>query len=572
MSLYGNPRRVVVVRTRIDSLRRCRSRIRFHLVVLAATSAFAASELPAQIGAIGLSGVGGQRFANEDLLLFFEPQIGDHFARVLATGDFDGDGADDLAAGMPHDNGIVGFEIDDCGAVVVRHGVVGSGLATDLADTLLTQVDGTSPDPAELEDDFGGALAACDFNGDGLDDLAVGIPNEDVGGAADAGAVQIFYGSENGLGTFGPFLTQATPGIPGEPELQDFFGFALACGDFRADGMADLAIGVPGESFEALPEFLVGVVQVVYGGPSGLDPTTAISFHQETSGVPGDPENGDGFGWALAAGDFNADDWEDLAVGVPGEDRLGTGVFEGPGLVQVFFGDDAAGGVSPSFNATFGQEDLGGAPVTGDRMGFSLAAGDFDGDDFDDLAIGVPFKDVGVTPATDAGETIVLYGRNLPPMFDLSRTQIWTEDTVHGVGSSEVGDRFGFAVASGDFDRDGRDDLAIGGPGEFALVPADGMVTVVVGSAVGITNARRQGLTAGRDGLPGVVDQANRNYGHAIASGDFDGNGYADLAIGAPNEDENQLADVGALTVVYGALFASGFESGDARFWSSTAP
>jgi hypothetical protein len=220
------------------------------------------------------------------------------------------------------------------------------------------------------------------------------------------------------------------------------------------------------------------------------------------------------------------------------------------------------------------ESALGGISEDGDELGAALAAGDFDGDGFDDLAIGVPFEDIGEAGITDSGQMIAVYGA--ANGFDFSRNELWSENTIHCQGCSETGDRFGFALAAADFDGDGRDDLAIGEPGEFVLVPQDGMVTIVMGSPTGINAARRHGLTAGRDGNPGVRDQANRNYGFALATGDFDGDGYADLAIGAPNEDQPFgaffIADTGALVVLYGSLFANGFDNGDPGYWSDTTP
>ena len=69
-----------------------------------------------------------------------------------------------------------------------------------------------------------------------------------------------------------------------------------------------------------------------------------------------------------------------------------------------------------------------------------------------------------------------------------------------------------------------------------------------------------------------MANQANRYYGLAVATGDFDGDGYADLAIGAPAEDDGGLSDVGAAVVLYGSLFSDGFEVQNTGFWSSTVP
>ena len=88
----------------------------------------------------------------------------------------------------------------------------------------------------------------ADFDGDGFADLAVGVPGEDVGTVADAGAVNVIYGGPTGLTAAGNQLwTQDSEGIKGTQEPGDEFGFSLAAADFDRDGFADLAVGVPGE-------------------------------------------------------------------------------------------------------------------------------------------------------------------------------------------------------------------------------------------------------------------------------------------------------------------------------------
>jgi hypothetical protein len=533
----------------------------------ALTLALVASPLAAQYGAIGLSGVGGQRFANEDII-FFEPQAGDRFGWVFATGDFNGDGADDLATGIPYDDGIVGFEIADCGAVVVRYGVPGEGLAGGSASTFLNQIGGGGPDPAEEGDLFGGTLAACDLDGDGFDELVVGVPAEDVGSLQDAGAVQVYRGAAGGLhATADRFLTQNTPGVPGDSESFENTGVSVACGDFDADGFADLAFGVE-ESLESDDAYVAGAVIVVHGSAVGLDTNRSYSIHQNSPGIEGTAEHWDLFGRALAVGDFDGDGYADLAVGVPGEDATANGPLAGRGAVQVVFG--SASGLSQR-DVVRAEGALGGVPQHGDRLGHALAAGDFDGDSFDDLAIGVPWKDVNLGGlAVDAGQIYAIYGA--VGGFDFSRTALWTATAIHFPGASAPNESFGYSLAAGDFDRDGRDDLAIGEPWGDSVVPDDGLVNVLMGSEGGLSNARRHGLTSGYHGHPGVANQANRNYGFAVATGDFDGDGYVDLAVGAPYEGENNITDVGAAVVLYGSLFSDGLDVGNAGFWSQTEP
>lgn len=513
---------------------------------------------------VGLSTVRAQRFGNDNLAGFYTPQTGDQFAFSLAAGDFDGNGADDLATGMPYDNGLAASPVNDSGSVVVRYSSPGAGLTTNPSQIYLRQ----QSDPAEPGDNFGWSLAACDFNADGYDDLAVGVPHEDYLSEDDAGIVHVYYGSTSGLPPSGDtFFAQSTPGVPDNVEEGDAFGRSLACGDFDNDGFADLAVGVPGELFDESTCIPIspltcphqgnkGRVILVPGSPLGLSYAGASHLDQNVPGMIDEAETFDLFGWSLAAGDFDGDGYDDLGVGVPGED-------DRKGLVAVVFGGPS--GLRPEGNIRWSETLLGGVSENGDRFGETLAAGNFNGDSYDDLAIGIPID--GVNPSNPlSGQVGVAYGGP----GGSGGAQIWSEDNIWYVGTSEANDRFGHALAVGDFDKDGRDDLAIGRPGEFVWGPADGSVTILMGSASGLTTARRRDIAPGVEGFPGDINQHDKNFAFSLAPGDFDGDGHADLAIGVPNENQNGIADVGAQTVLYGALFADGFETANTAQWPQT--
>jgi disulfide bond formation protein DsbB len=187
---------------------------------------------------------------------------------------------------------------------------------------------------AEANDSFGDALARGDFNGDGEEDLAVGVPFEDIDGISGAGAVNVLYGSGSGLTDVGDQLWhQDTPGIQGTAEAFDDFGRALASGDFNGDGVEDLAVGVRFENIDGITN--AGAVNVLYGSGGGLTDVGDQLWHQDSPGILGAAESSDLFGRALASGDFDGDGADDLAVGVPGEDIDGT---LSAGAVNVLYG------------------------------------------------------------------------------------------------------------------------------------------------------------------------------------------------------------------------------------------
>src|SRR5262249_11258138 len=150
------------------------------------------------------------------------------------------------------------------------------------------------------------ALASGDFNGDGFDDLAIGVPTQDVGMAVSAGAVCVLYGSPAGLTDVGNQLwSQDSPGVLDAAEGSDSFGPSLTTGDFDGDGFDDLAIGVEGEDLGAIDA--AGAVNVLYGTASGLSDVGNQFWTQDSPGILGAAESAELFGSILASGDFNGD-------------------------------------------------------------------------------------------------------------------------------------------------------------------------------------------------------------------------------------------------------------------------
>jgi hypothetical protein len=475
-----------------------------------------------------------------------------------ATSDFNGDGAADLAIGVP------GEPEDDqpgAGAVHVLYGTTDGGLeATD--SQRLTQTGPVQGDP-EPNDNFGAAIAAGDFDGDGFDDLAVGVPNEDAVddfdvNHPDAGKINVLYGTVDGIGALDNQLwSQSGPGTQGDPEDGDHFGASLAAGDFNGDGFDDIAIGAPNESVEGVAG--AGSVNVMYGSSSGIqiaDPDDQL-WSQNTGGDDGVEdvaEDSDHFAETLVANDFNGDGFADLAVGVPDEnlDTIGNA-----GAANVLYGTADGLQATDPIDQLWHQDSTGvrNNAERSDNFAQSLAGGDFNGDGFADLALGVNKEDVN--SVSNPGAVVILHGGAGGLQASSPDDQFWHQDSVGVRDTADPGDLLGSALAAGDFNGDGFDDLAAGAPGELISGFDDaGAVTVLYGGSGGLQAASPDDQFWHQD--TGNVDgaaEADDEFGTSLASANFDPGraGQDDLAIGVPKEEVEGADDAGTAHVLYSA-------------------
>jgi hypothetical protein len=327
------------------------------------------------------------------------PEAGDQFGFSRSSYDADGDGCTDLVVGAPYEDVAKdGGQLTDAGAVYVIHGApTGIGTGSEIEGYTQAELDPSTS--TEAYDWFGYALRAGG-TASSTPYLVVGTPGENVtvDGTtyADAGCVAYMQGTTR------VSVSQKDPGVPGDVEAHDRFGYSVT-GTNRY-----FAVGAPGEAIGDAK--FAGGVSVFSHTMSGGLPTPLVGLDQDGSAVDGVAEAGDGFGTSLSMtgyrpGDqtYNSDVL--LAVGTPGEDIGET----------VDAGSAAVFRVQPSGTytevAAIDAVDLGETPAAGDFMGQRVTIANTDTAVVTTsatvrLAVGVPGRDTAA--AKDAGAVRIL--------------------------------------------------------------------------------------------------------------------------------------------------------------------
>lgn len=467
----------------------------------------------------------------------------EQFGRGVVAGDFNGDGIDDLA-------------VSEVGGTRLR---VLLGVAFEVGnDPLIPFFVETVTMP-----NHGYIMAAGDFDGDGRDEIAVGHQNGSVSGATGAGQVFVM----NRLPADGTWEVQSTiragGAYPGAPQAGANLGNSLAVGDFDDDGYDDLAIGIRGQIVGG--EDNAGAVMVVYGAILGVNGSRAEVFDRDSDGLTFTPRENDYYGWALAAGDFDADGDDDLAIGIlNGTCPNGT---DRGGAVVVLNGSTSGGGVTTANSRIWrpGTQGIGGNCASSRNFGGALASGEF-GDrgfletNYADLAIGASGTN------GNKGAVHVIYGT--ASGLDAADNDFITPPALPGIISGNG--RFGNVLRAGRLNKIctglecSGDSLAVSAP--FAAVNGVSNAGVVW---VFDSGTDAQGLLSSSAypilplaPLKIAGPHENDQFGNDLAIGDFNGDYRDDLAIGAYLYDDAPDEDTGAVQVLYQSdiLFKDGFD------------
>ena len=371
------------------------------------------------------------------------------------------------------------------------------GEATGFATEALFSLTGNVP-----QGDFGASFGSeGDLDGDGYDDL--------VTGGDDLNRVLVTYGLGSTPDTHATWTTRLT-------HLAATAGFGTKVahgGDVNGDGYQDLVVTAPGE----------GELSVFHGGATGLAATPAMTMAPGVgtyTGVGG-----------ITHADLDGDGYGDLLVGHGGE-YDDDGIYAG--AVYLYTGTGA--GISDIPSQTFWG--------SGGSFGSAIALGDFNDDGWSDMAVGSPYYSWGFE---NEGAVSVFLGTaaGLPASADWS----WDADAE--------AEYAGTALAVGDLDGDGNDDLVVGAPGHQAYEYDEGAMYVFAGGSAGLGSAPDWTV---------ACTAASARCGSALVVADIDQDGFDDAVLGAPGYDGAETDEGGALVYRGGA---AGPDDDPAFTWSS---
>ncbi|TLV03106.1 FG-GAP-like repeat-containing protein [Dyadobacter luticola] len=340
--------------------------------------------------------------------------------------------------------------------------------------------------------------SAGDVNGDGYSDVIIGAPLYDKG-ETNEGAVFVHYGSANGI-SVNPAMI-----LEGNQAEAQFGGKAALAGDVNKDGYGDIIVGA---SYYDKGQANEGAAFIYHGSANGLSANPAMVLESNQAEAR--------FGISVnLAGDVNADGFSDVVVSAVLYDKGQTN----EGAAFVYHG--SATGINPNAATTLESNQAEA------RMGYTASsAGDVNGDGYSDIIVGVYLYDKG---EVDEGTALIYHGSALGVSPNVA--------TI--LESNQATSYFGaFVSFAGDVNGDGYGDVVVGAYLYDNEQTNEGAAFVYLGSAAGLNVNSKKQLE---------INQSNAQFGYSVNSaGDVNGDGYADIIIGANLYDKGETDEGGA--------------------------
>lgn len=430
---------------------------------------------------------------------------GGQFGSAIEYGDFNGDGFSDLFMGSPFASF---YETQWNGAVTVIFGGE-NGINTQFSFY-----------GENAGDQMGTSLAVGDFNGDNIDDLAVGAHNAQFDNSRN-GKVYILYGGtdrdgqlssqtggqEDGQAAgshYGNFVLNKADLVVDGYEDKGQFGLALFSADVDNDGIDDLIVGSPGTNVNG--NEMTGAVYIYSGTPGGI-------IKKPASRIYGQSPN-EKFGSSISAGDFNKDGKIDLAVGA-----YTASINEKSQAGRIYLYDNSLVNGSAMFVSTtsFQGND------TKSWFGFAMAVGDANGDNIDDLLV----SSFPYTGNRDQARAYLYYGSS-----DFMK-KTFADVSIEGPEGEAL---MGASLLLSDLNDDQKADLVIGAPGIGNVQSeASGSVYIIFTGEEALKPEYRIGDKIGMNVIHG--EHSDDWFGYGLKSLDLNNDSMNDLLIGSRYSD-----------------------------------